>query len=84
MRVWPLLCAAVLVVAAVDDVDLPDILLERLAFGSCNKQGREALWDAIADESPQAFLWTGDAGEDPQAPHTPHPALPPPSSRRLP
>lgn len=41
-----------------------DILLERLAFGSCFKQGKpEKLspWPVVQKLRPQAWLWTGDA-----------------------
>ena len=37
-------------------------VLERAAFGSCNKQNREQpLWSRIAAARPQVFLWLGDA-----------------------
>ena len=49
----------------VADVHYPHVLLERLAFGSCNKQKRraeqEAVWAGVAAFEPQVWLWTGDA-----------------------
>jgi len=44
-------------------VDLPsaDLPLERIAFGSCCKQGRpQHIWPAIAAWNPQFFLFLGD------------------------
>jgi alkaline phosphatase D len=36
--------------------------LDRLAFGSCSKQGLpQPLWPAIVASKPQVWLWTGDA-----------------------
>jgi len=48
------------------DVSFPDILLERVAFKSCNKQfGRDEeqsqVWRNVAAFQPQLWLWTGDA-----------------------
>ena len=39
---------------------MPDVSL--IAFGSCRKQAKpqEALWSAVADLRPDAFIWTGD------------------------
>jgi hypothetical protein len=39
-----------------------DIELNRIAFGSCNKQFEpQPVWAAVADFNPQLWLWTGDA-----------------------
>ncbi|KAH8062779.1 hypothetical protein JL721_8687 [Aureococcus anophagefferens] len=39
-----------------------DWLLERAAFGSCNKQDKpQPLWPVIGAADPQLWLWTGDA-----------------------
>ena len=39
-----------------------DWLLERAAFGSCNKQDKpQPLWPVIGSQDPQLWLWTGDA-----------------------
>lgn len=36
--------------------------LERLAFGSCNKQDQvQSHWSRIADRNPDAWVWMGDA-----------------------
>ena len=40
----------------------PSHTLERVAFGSCNKQQRpQPLWPLIAEHRPSLFLWCGDA-----------------------
>ncbi len=45
------------------DVRYPNILLERVAFGSCNKQTKLAeqneTWAAVDAYGPQLWLWTG-------------------------
>ena len=39
-----------------------DFVLERAAFGSCNKQEEpQPLWGVIGGGAPQLWLWTGDA-----------------------
>lgn len=40
-----------------------NVTLTKLAFGSCHKlkYAQPEYWDAIAAQSPQAWLWTGDA-----------------------
>jgi hypothetical protein len=50
------------------DAARPDVLLERLAFGSCNKafwpacsDCHQRLWSAVRAKSPQMWLWAGDA-----------------------
>ena len=48
------------IVTAVDYTH--DWLLERAAFGSCNKQDKpQPLWPVIGSQDPQLWLWTGDA-----------------------
>jgi hypothetical protein len=48
------------------DISFPDIELERVAFGSCNKQSgleeqQAQAWRSAAAFRPQLWLWTGDA-----------------------
>ena len=44
------------------DIERPDIVLERLAFGSCNKAwALQRIWGAVRKKAPQVWLWTGDA-----------------------
>ncbi len=47
------------------DESFPELILERVAFGSCNKQLREAeqsaSWASVSEYEPQLWLWTGDA-----------------------
>jgi alkaline phosphatase D len=47
------------------DAVYPAVLLERVAFGSCNKQNKTDLqsvaWASVAAFNPQLWLWTGDA-----------------------
>ncbi|CAM9527404.1 unnamed protein product, partial [Phaeothamnion confervicola] len=39
-----------------------NVTLERIAFGSCNKQKfQQPLWPVIASFRPQLWLWMGDA-----------------------
>jgi hypothetical protein len=71
-----LLCSLVLLVGACtagvtsstghhvdpDDSSRPNVLLERIAFGSCNKpKWPQKLWESIVQQQPQLWLWTGDA-----------------------
>src|SRR5687767_400648 len=36
-------------------------VLERFAFGSCNRQGLpQPLWDPILDTHPDLWMWLGD------------------------
>jgi len=47
------------------DAVYPLDLLERVAFGSCNKQNKTDLqklaWASVEAFNPQLWLWTGDA-----------------------
>ena len=44
------------------DVKREDVLLSRLAFGSCNKAlSPQRVWGAVRAKAPQMWLWAGDA-----------------------
>jgi alkaline phosphatase D len=52
---------ATLPIAAPNPALASDMLLTRLAFGSCQSENRSmAVWDVIAAQKPQAFLLIGD------------------------
>ena len=47
------------------DLNYPSIQVTKLAFGSCHKNSKASVergivWDAIAAQEPDAFLWTGE------------------------
>jgi hypothetical protein len=53
-------------IASLIDLSFPNVTLERVAFGSCNKQlgferQQNEAWRSIAKFNPQLWLWTGDA-----------------------
>jgi len=53
----PLLAAALSTTALAQENEL----IERLAFGSCNKQYKDQpIWNAIATFDPQVWIWLGD------------------------
>lgn len=66
LAIWLWVCG--LGICAADeqaDAVYPSVLLERVAFGSCNKQNKTDLqivaWASVAAFNPQLWLWTGDA-----------------------
>jgi alkaline phosphatase D len=39
----------------------PDNLIQRIAFGSCNRQDRsQAYWEMIGEQKPDQWIWLGD------------------------
>lgn len=39
----------------------PDKLIQRIAFGSCNRQDRsQAYWEMIGEQQPDQWIWLGD------------------------
>lgn len=62
-RWWPglVVIAAVVVVASCASQGKEDLLVSRIAFGSCADQNDpQHIWDAIVKFDPQVFIWLGD------------------------
>lgn len=39
----------------------PDVTLNRIAFGSCNRESKEQdMWSAVIDTDPNLWIWLGD------------------------
>lgn len=56
-----ILACAVFIGYATSTRRAPDAPLERIAFGSCNKQyAEQPLWRPIRDHNPDLWIWLGD------------------------
>ncbi|CAB9521080.1 PhoD-like phosphatase [Seminavis robusta] len=72
MSLWSLLVLLLLhdavIVVAASDISHPNATLSKIAFGSCHNARKihghvhdNNIWKAISAESPDLFVWTGDA-----------------------